>query len=37
MKKVTGKNFIRDFIFLKVAHTLSIGRHSLAFYTKTTI
>ena len=37
MKKVTVKNFIRDFIFLTVAHTLSIGRHGLAFSTKATI
>ena len=31
MKKVTVKNFIRDFIFLTVAQTLSIGRHGFAF------
>ena len=37
MKKVTLKNFIRDFIFLMAAQTLRIGRHSLAFSTKTSI
>ena len=37
MKKVTLKNFIRDFIFLTAAQTLRIGRHSLAFSTKTSI
>ena len=37
MKKVTVKNFIQDFIFLTVAQTLSIGRHDLAFSTKTSI
>ena len=35
MKKVTVKIFIRDFIFLTAAQTLSIGRHGLAFSTKT--
>ena len=35
MKKVTVKIFIRDFIFLTAAQTLSIGRHGLAFPTKT--
>ena len=34
MKKVIVKNFIRDFIFLTAAQTLSIGRHGLAFSTK---
>ena len=37
MKKVTVKNYILDFIFLTVAHTLSIGRHGLAFSTKAAI
>ena len=37
MKKVTVNNFIRDFIFLTVVPTFSIGRHGLAFSTKTTI
>ena len=37
MKKVAVKNFIRDFIFLTVALTLSIGRYGLAFSIKTTI
>ena len=32
MKKVTVKNFIRDFIFLTVAQTFSIGRHGLIFH-----
>ena len=33
MKKVTVTNFIRDFIFLTEAQTLSIGRYGLAFST----
>ena len=37
MKKATAKNFIRGFIFLMAAQTLSIGRHGLAFSTKTPI
>ena len=37
MKKVTVMNFIPDFIFLTVAQTFRIGRHGLAFSTKTTI
>ena len=37
MKKVTVKNFIRDFAFLSAAQTLSIGSHGLAFSTKTPI
>ena len=35
MKKVTVNNFIRRLIFLTAAQTLSIGRHDLAFSTKT--
>ena len=35
--KVTVKNFMREFIFLTAAQTLSIGRHDLAFSTKTPI
>ena len=31
MKEVTVKNFIRDFIFLMAAQTLSPGRHGLVF------
>ena len=31
MKKVTVKNFIREFIFLMTAPILSTGRHGLAF------
>ena len=34
MKKVTVKNFIRDFIFLTAAQTLSTDRHGLGFSTK---
>ena len=34
MKKVTLKNFIRDFIFLMAPQTFSIGRHNLTFSTK---
>ena len=37
MKKVTIKNFIREFIFLTAAQTLSSGKHALAFPTKTPI
>ena len=37
MKKVTVKNFIREFIFVMAALTLSIGRHGLAFSTETPI
>ena len=37
MKKVIVKNVIREFIFLMAALTLSIGRHGLAFSTKTPI
>ena len=37
MKQVTIKNFIWDFTFLTAAQTLCIGRHGLAFSTKTTI
>ena len=35
MKKVTVNNFMRDFIFLTEAQTLSIGRHGLVFPKKT--
>ena len=37
MKKVTVKNFIRGFVSLTVVQTFSIGRHALAFSTKTAI
>ena len=37
MNKVTVKNFIRDFIFLTATQTLIIGRHGVAFSTKTPI
>ena len=37
IKKVTLKNFIRDFIFLTAAQTLCIGRHSIVFSTKRSI
>ena len=31
MKKVSVKNFIREFIFLVATQTLSIGKHGLTF------
>ena len=37
MKKVTVKNFIRDFIFLTVAQTPCTDRHDFAFSTNTPI
>ena len=37
MKKVTTKNFILDFIFPTATQTLIIGRHRVAFSTKTPI